>query len=178
MPCTRHPPSIPRQEGRESRRTAALTIWSMSVGDTIRILLADGRDVAREALARYLAQEDDFIVLEPCRDSGRAVWSARQLQPRVVLLSLSIVGRDTFELAGAIQSVCPNAGVIFLGAEINDGDLAKALAAKGRGYLTRQSAFIRLPTAIREVAAGGVYFAEDVRQRLVIDGNGVRLAKP
>ncbi len=178
MHSTQSPPATIWFGRSTGRRTASGIIGSLNVDETIRVLLVDGHDVAREALARYLAQEDDFIVLEPCRHADSAVRAAEQLQPTVVLLGLTVEGRDTFELAGTIQSACPDAGIIFLGPEAGDPLLAQVLAAKARGYVVKPSAVARLPIAIRAVAAGGVYFSEEVRHRLVIDRNGVRLAKP
>jgi hypothetical protein len=34
------------------------------------------------------------------------------------------------------------------------------------------------PGAIREVVGGGTYFSEEIRRRLIIDSEGVRLAGP
>jgi two-component system response regulator DegU len=148
------------------------------VSGSIKILLADGHEIVRDAMAQYLAQEPDFGVLQPCANATEAIKVARQDAPHVALISVTLPGGDAFETAATIQAIYPDTCVIFLTTQASDEQIARALETKARGILKKQDSLSELPTAIREAAGGGTYFSEEIRRRLIIDSEGVKLAEP
>jgi DNA-binding NarL/FixJ family response regulator len=145
---------------------------------TIKILLAEGHAIVRDAMAQYLAKEPDFVILEPCTNAAEAIAVAQQNVPQVALISVSLPGRDAFETAAAIQAACPDTSVIFLTTQARDEQIARALETRARGILKKADSLSVLSTAIREVVGGGTYFNEEIRRRLIVDSEGVRLAGP
>jgi len=132
--------------------------------------------MVRDAMAQYLAKEQDFVVLEPCGNAVEAIVVAQQDAPQVALISVFLPGQDAFETAATIQAICPGACVIFLTTQATDEQIARALETRARGILKKQDSLSELPAAIREAAGGGTYFSEEIRRRLIIDSEGVRLA--
>jgi DNA-binding NarL/FixJ family response regulator len=128
-------------------------------------------------MAQYLAKQTDFVVLDPCGNATEAIAVAQQNKPQVALISVSLPGQDAFETAAAIQAACPDTCVIFLTTQTRDEQIARALETRARGILKKQDSLSVLSTAIREVVGGGTYFSEEIRRRLIIDSEGVRLAR-
>jgi two-component system, NarL family, response regulator NreC len=163
------PKAKDRTGSRTHKRSSTLT-------GMIKILLAEGHAMVRDAIAQYLAKEPDFVVLEPCAKAVEAIAVARQDAPHVALISVTLPGGDAFETAATIQAICPGVCVVFLTTHADDEQIAQALVVKAKGILTKQNSLSELPTSIREAVGGGTYFSEEIRRRLIIDSEGVRLA--
>jgi DNA-binding NarL/FixJ family response regulator len=144
---------------------------------TIKVLLVDGHEEARAAVAGYLANEPDLAVLSPCGKVAEAVANAKTHAPDVVLINVVLTDGDGFAAAEAIQTAYPEIRIIFLATEASDELIARALELKVRGILGTQDSLSMLPAAIREVMGGGTCFSEEIRARLIIGSEGVRLAK-
>jgi DNA-binding NarL/FixJ family response regulator len=167
-------PASPKAKDRTGSRTHKR---SSTLSGTIKILLAEGHAIVRDAMAQYLANEPDFVVLKPCVDATEAIAVAQRNKPQVALISVSLPGQDAFETDAAIQATCPDTSVIFLTTQARDEQIARALETKAKGILKKKDTLSELPTAIREAVGGGTYFSEEIRRRLIIDSKGVRLAQ-
>jgi CheY-like chemotaxis protein len=151
--------------------------WNPASSATIKVLLVDGHEEARAAVAGYLANEPDLAVLPPCGKVAEAVANAKTHAPDVVLINVMLTDGDGFAAAGAIQTACSNPRIILLTTEANDELITRALELKARGILGTQDPLSELPAAIRDVMGGGTYFSEEIRARLIVGSEGVRLAK-
>jgi DNA-binding NarL/FixJ family response regulator len=145
--------------------------------DGITILFIEKHDVVRETVALYLSTEPGFAVLPPCSQAADAVAVAARGAPRVTIISISLPGDDIADSVRLIRSACADTHIIFLTANDEDELIALALQLKARGIVRKLDAMSELSLAIRETVKGGTYFSAGIRQRLIIDSNGIGLAK-
>lgn len=145
---------------------------------TIKVLLVERHEEARAAVAGYLASEPGLAVLRPCGNATEAAASAKEHAPDVALISVMQPDTDGFAAAGAIQTACPDARIIFVTTDASDELIARALEMRAHGILGREDSVSALPPAIREVMGGGTCFSEAIRARLIISPGGVLLAEP
>jgi len=142
----------------------------------VRILLVDDHHLLRDALAERLNRHPGFEVAGQAADGDEAVEVARDEQPDVVLLDIDMPGTFSFDAARRIRDELPRTHIVFLSAFSTDGFIEQALAVGARGYLTKTEPPDRMIEAIAEVMSGGVYFSRAVKERLIIDHDGVSLS--
>ncbi len=139
------------------------------------LLLVDDHALVRETLGDRLNGEPDFLVVGTVENADRAVSEVGNLRPDIVLMDIDMPGLLCFDAARTIQTLCPNTRIVFLSAFFHDRYVEQALAAKAAGYITKGEHVDVIIKAIRAIASGGSYFSPEVRARIVVDEEGVRL---
>ena len=129
-----------------------------------RLLLADDHTILVEGLKALLAPELDVVATA---GDGRAVLeAAKEYQPDIVLLDISMPGLNGIEAARRLKQSNPDAKLIVL---TMHGDLSfvrAAFEAGASGYVLKQSAATELVTALREVDTGRRYISSLILERL------------
>ncbi len=144
----------------------------------VRLLLVDDHTLLRDTLKDRLDREPDLAVIGVAGDAGQATELARTQQPDVVVMDIDMPGTDSFTAAADIRRSDAQIRVIFLSAFVQDRYIEEALRVQARGYVTKRESAAVLVNAIRQVAAGNVYFSDDVRSRLVLGDAHVHLTDP
>jgi two-component system, NarL family, response regulator NreC len=138
----------------------------------IRILLVEDHRILREGLRAILNAQPELAVVGEASEGGEAISHARELQPDVVLLDLSMPRMNGLEAIKGIKRVAAGVRVIILSVH-QDGEYVQgALSAGADGYLTKDSSAEELVTGVRSVATGACYLCQAVVDRLDPIGNG------
>jgi len=117
-------------------------------------MLADDHAVVRAGLAQLLGTTDDLVVVGEACDGEEAVALARELQPDVVLMDLSMPGMDGTAATRQISASCPGTRVVAL-TSFSDRDRVMAtLDAGAVGYLLKDAAPDEIIRAVRLAAQG------------------------
>ena len=125
-----------------------------SLAPTLRVLLADDHAVVRAGLAQLLGTTDDLVVVGEACDGEQAVALARELQPDVVLMDLSMPGLDGTAATRQITASCSGTRVVAL-TSFSDRDRVMAtLDAGAVGYLLKDAAPEEIIRAVRLAAQG------------------------
>ena len=128
----------------------------------IRILIVEDHRILREGLRAILAAQPDFAVVGEAIDGNEAINRARELQPDLMLLDLTMPRLNGLEALKGIRRVADQTRVIILTAH-KDGEYAhEALRAGAQGYITKDSCGEELITGIRTVAKGGRYLCQAI----------------
>ena len=120
----------------------------------VRVLIADDHRLFAEALEAVLSTEDRIEVVGRASDGGEAVELARQLQPDVVALDISMPVMDGFEAAAALEQLDHPPAVLMLTGSNSPEDVDRARRAGAKGYITKDAIAARLVDAILAAAAG------------------------
>lgn len=126
----------------------------MNEGAEVRILLADGHSLFREALSTALAAEPDLLVVGEARDGLEAVAEAARTEPQVAVLDADLPNCDGVRAAALISDRLPDCRIVLLAADEDPDILASAIEAGASGYLTKASPLTELVDAIRSVHRG------------------------
>jgi DNA-binding NarL/FixJ family response regulator len=129
-----------------------------------RLLLADDHTILVEGLKALLAPE--FDVVATARDGRTVLEAAKEYQPEIILLDISMPGLNGIEAARRLGQSNPDAKLIIL---TMHGDLSfvrAAFEAGACGYVLKQSAATELVTALREVDTGRRYVSSLILERL------------
>jgi len=73
----------------------------------MRILVADDNDLVRGAIRSLLAAEADWEICGEASDGASALRNARELQPDLVLLDISMPLATGFQIARSLRQDIP-----------------------------------------------------------------------
>ena len=133
---------------------------------TERILVVDDHPLTRDALAGLLTQHG-FEVVGTAGSGEEAVDRARELQPQLVLLDLTMPGLDGIAALPLVREAAPQAEVVVLTAAEDDHSLLQAIRAGAAGYLLKSEPPARIVDFLRGVARGEAALSGAVARRLL-----------
>ena len=144
----------------------------------IRLLLADGHTMFRQALARLLADVEDFGVAVEAQDAAGVIQALKSRRIDVAVLELALPERGAIALIREAKAVQPAVRALMVSPGVQDPYLLPALHAGADGYLTKEDAAEEMVAAIRRLAAGGKYICRAVAERQAFDFIGSDLYQP
>ncbi len=143
----------------------------------IRVLIAEDHLTVRQGLRLMVDNEPDMEVVGEAGDGREAVRLARELEPDVVLMDVSMPVMNGLKATELLKECCPEIKVLTLTRHTDDGFLQQLLKAGVSGYVLKQSAPDVMLAALRAVSAGGIYFDPSVAAK-VMGGFARERAKP
>jgi DNA-binding NarL/FixJ family response regulator len=144
----------------------------------LQILLVDDHAVVRRGLRELLA--DEF----PGAEFGEAATGPEALVeiPRrawtLVLLDLSLPGRDGLEVLKEALVLQPGLRVMIVSVQAEDQYALRALRAGAVGYVTKETASRDLTAAVRKVVEGGKYVSPNLVAQMVESLTGDTAGQP
>jgi DNA-binding NarL/FixJ family response regulator len=128
--------------------------------------LADDHAMMRDGLKSLVNAQADMEVVGEAGDGRAALAKARELQPDVVVMDISMPELNGIQVTGRLKGCCQKSKVLVLTAYDN-GYLRQLLEAGASGYVLKRAAAEELVKAIRVVAAGGVYLDPSLAGKVV-----------
>jgi len=104
-----------------------------------------------------LEAQPDIAIAGEASDGREVVQRARELQPDVVLMDLTMPGPQSGEVIRQTLRACPKTRVLILTMHDDAAYLASAMAAGAAGYVVKKVADSELLLAIRAVHAGRTF---------------------
>jgi DNA-binding NarL/FixJ family response regulator len=137
----------------------------------IKVLLADDLPLVRAGLRTLVEAEGEFLVVGEARNGEEAIALARETNPDVVLMDLSMPGMDGLEATRRIVAEERLAGVkvIIITTYETDERVFETLRAGASGFLLKDAEPQELLRGIAIVAAGDSLLAPSVTRRLIAE---------
>ncbi|HVJ22649.1 MAG TPA: response regulator transcription factor [Burkholderiales bacterium] len=135
----------------------------------IRILIADDHGIVAEGLKHLIEAQPDMEVVALVGDGREAVQQAREVQPDVVLMDLSMPELNGADATRAILERDAKCRVIVLSMYAQREYVRRALKAGAAGYVVKRSAAKEVVDAIRAVHAGQRYLSPRVADVVLED---------
>ncbi|HTM62647.1 MAG TPA: response regulator transcription factor [Burkholderiales bacterium] len=139
---------------------------------TIKILIADDHAVVAEGLKHLVEAQPDLQVVATVGDGREAVRVAKETEPDVVLMDLSMPELNGADATRAIIDARPECRVIVLSMYVEREYVRRALKAGATGYVVKRSAAKELVEAIRAVQNGQRYLSPRVADVVIDDYAG------
>ncbi len=131
-----------------------------------RVLIVDDHPLTREALAGLLTQHD-FSVVGQAADGEQAVEVARELQPDLILLDLSMPGIGGLGALPLLREAVPACEVVMVTASVAEENLLAAIRAGAAGYVLKTEPPERIVEFLRGAAEGEAALSGSVARRLL-----------
>jgi DNA-binding NarL/FixJ family response regulator len=135
----------------------------------IRILIADDHGIVAEGLKHLIEAQPDMQVVALVGDGREAVQQAREVQPDVVLMDLSMPELNGADATRAILERDAKCRVIVHSMYAQREYVRRALKAGAAGYVVKRSAAKEVVEAIRAVHAGQRYLSPRVADVVLED---------
>ena len=131
-----------------------------------RVLIADDHALVRDGLRHILRTASGFEVAGEASDDVTTIAMIRSTVADVLVLDLSMPGRNGVDLIKQIKDEKPALRILVLTMHAEQQYAVRAFKAGASGYLTKESASAELVAAVTKVAAGGVYVSLTMAERL------------
>ncbi len=134
-----------------------------------QVLVADDHAIIRDGLRKILADTDDFAVAGEAANGNAALQAVRQRDWALVILDISMPGRNGLELIKLIRQERPRLPVLIFSMHHEAQYAVRAIRAGASGYLSKESDMDLLLPALRKLVAGGRYISPKVAELLAMD---------
>ena len=134
----------------------------------IRVLLAGGHFLFRQAVRAALESEGDILVVGEAADETEAIGSVDRALD-VVVVDAAITEGNIAATVERVADALPRAGVVFIATVADEPPLADVIAAGARAYLSKEAALADLIGSVRAVSRGEVVIPQPLVGSLVTD---------
>jgi DNA-binding NarL/FixJ family response regulator len=129
----------------------------------LRTLLVDDHIDLRKVLRSILLEKTECVVIGEASDGLNAIEQAKELQPDLILLDLSLPKLNGMEVGRRIRKLCPHSKIIFLSQDNSPEIVQGALRLGAAGYLLKSDA-TELPLAVDAILQGKVFVSRRAKQ--------------
>lgn len=132
----------------------------------VEILIADDHPIVRAGFKQVIADTGDMEVAAEASNGTEVLNLIRKRDFDIILLDISMPGRNGLEVLKDIKAIKPKIPILFLSIYPEEQYAIRALRAGASGYLTKASAPHELISAIRKVIGGGKYISSALAEKL------------
>jgi DNA-binding NarL/FixJ family response regulator len=132
----------------------------------IKIMLVDDHVLMRMGLTFALNNQPDMEVVGEVEDGDEAVEAYRRCVPDVIILDLRMPKKKGIETISSLRQSFGAVNILVLSNYGTSPEVAAAIQAGARGFLTKDTPLSDLANAIRQVRSGEQYLPPDVARRL------------
>ena len=142
------------------------------------VLVADDHAIIRDGLTKILSDTHDFVVAGQASNGNAALDMIRQREWALVILDISMPGRNGLELIKLIKIERPRVPIFIFSMHHEEQYAVRAIRAGASGYLSKETDMDLLLPALRKLVAGGMYISPKVAELLATDVSPNNTALP
>ena len=131
------------------------------------LIIADDCPAMREGLARLIADECDFVVVNSAASAAELRSCIAQQSPRVLLLELTLGEDDGLALIRDLLNTAPKMHIVVFTFQPEEVYAERCLRAGARAYVSKRDPVASLFRTIRRVADGEIVIPASVSQAMV-----------
>lgn len=140
----------------------------------ISIVIADDHEVVRDGIRARLQEVGDLTIIAEAKNGSDAVEQVSRYNPDVVMLDISMPVLNGLEAARKIRENGHTCKILMLSIYDAAEYVQGAVKAGANGYLLKDASAQEMVSAIRSVAAGGLYFSAKVAPSLIPQSVGIK----
>ena len=129
---------------------------------TIEVLVVDDFKDWQHFIQLCLCQRPDMHILGFATTAAEAIQKAKELQPDLVILDISLPGPDGLEAARQIRRFAPSSKILFLSGISEPEAIRLAFLAGGDGYVLKWDAALELIAGVAAVISGNRFISSSL----------------
>lgn len=123
-----------------------------------RLLLADDHELVRKNLREIIEFKTDCVIVCEAKDGLQAVSLAKEFEPDIALVDISMPGLDGLDAARQIRQQSPQTKILILTMHDASPLITKMRQVGVHGYLLKSEATQGLPLAINSLLRDQPFF--------------------
>jgi DNA-binding NarL/FixJ family response regulator len=144
----------------------------------LKVLIADDHPLIRKGLGQILSGSVYVDSVDEADDGFAALDMARSKRYDVIILDISLPGKDGMDVLPELRAAAPDTPVLMLSIQPEEQYAVRAFRLGASGCLNKTSAPEELVEAIRTIAAGGTYLSPKAKDLVMESLRGDPRAKP
>jgi DNA-binding NarL/FixJ family response regulator len=137
------------------------------VGRRHRVFVVDDHPIVRQGLALLIDQEPDLVVCGAAEEAESALAAIAVSRPDILVIDISLPGRDGIDLLKTIRSVNSSLPILVLSMHDEATYAERALRAGANGYIMKQEATENVLVALRRILRHELYLSERIANRML-----------
>lgn len=135
----------------------------------ITVAIADDDEIRRARYEHFLQGAPGIRVLTDVTARTGDISKIRELNPRVLLVSLKQCSDADYAMLNSLRRECPEMGVILLTDEASPHDdlIIQALAKGARGYLNLEAGSAHISKAVRVIERGEAWVPRKMLKKVM-----------
>src|ERR1700704_5558501 len=134
-----------------------------------KILIIDDHEIVRDGLKKIVNEQPDDITFGEASTAPEALRLVSEQDWDIVVLDLSLGGRNGLEVLKELKQMRPGLPVLILSMHSEEQYARRAFKAGAAGYITKDSPRAELVKAVKKVMSGGRYVSHALAEKLVVD---------
>ncbi len=126
---------------------------------SLRILVVDDHDVVRQGVRLILRRHTDWLICGEAENGLEALEREKELQPDLIILDISMPGKDGLEVVADLRKRRSAAKALVLTMHDSKELTAAVKAAGAQGHVIKSHAARDLAKAIQTIIEGGDFFS-------------------
>ena len=139
------------------------------------LIIADDHRIVHHGISQALNKEEHFVVVAEADSGNQAVSLAREHNPDLVLIDISMPDLNGMEATRQILAANPAIRVLALSMHTEKIYIRGMLDAGASGYILKSCSYNELVKALKAVLAGNIYLSPEITH-LLIKGSPDRLS--
>ena len=135
----------------------------------LKVLVVDDHALFRSGVVGVIASQQDMQVVAEAENGREAIEKAREVQPDIVIMDLSMPVMGGVEATRLLLEVAPGANVLILTVSEKDKDLFDAMKSGARGYILKDADPDELVRAVTHITQGGVIISPAMAPKLLAE---------
>jgi len=132
-----------------------------------RVFVIDDHQIVRQGLAMLINQEPDLVVCGEAEEPSTVPESLARLAPDIIVLDISLPGRDGLDLLKSIRATDPDLPILVLSMHDESVYAERALRAGANGYMMKQEATEKFLVVLRRILRGEPYVSDRITSNLL-----------
>ena len=123
----------------------------------MKILIVDDHEVVRRGVSSLLRKNQSYQICGEAADGRDAIQRARELNPEVIVMDISMPNVNGLEATRSIREMLPEAEVLIMSQHDSPQVVQQAFRAGARGYVVKSSLARELLNAVAVVGRHEVF---------------------
>jgi DNA-binding NarL/FixJ family response regulator len=128
-------------------------------GQAVRILVADDHETVRKGICAILSSKLALKEVGEAADGLEAIAKAKELQPDLIVLDITMPKLGGFEAAKEIRKLFPEVPILFLSMHEGKHLIERAKSIPVQGYVIKNQVGRTLVDAAEDLLEGRTFFS-------------------
>jgi len=138
------------------------------------VLVADDHPIVREGLKQIVMKMEEVSKVDEALDGHEAMTLIEKNKYDLVILDISMPGLSGLDILKTMKERNEKAHILILSIHPQEQYAIRALKLGASGYLCKESINEELLSAIKKIAAGGIYISTTMAENIALDINDDR----